>query len=196
MLAKGHRSVNGKCVLLCTMVEIFGHKTTHVTSSSHNVRELTRWQLVYNKSVSGYGNSGSDLHSNCESVAVLQLGYSMGLKETRFPAGQPSSSTTNAGDFKESICRFHCSSGEKTPTESSFLELAKTLDISALGCVCHLPAALSDQRSRDADDPRPVNHFFRFGSRWHAPNPGARVKRQQEAGDVHLVGVEFLKPIG
>jgi hypothetical protein len=24
----------------------------------------------------------------------------------------------------------------------------------------------------------------------------AKVKRQQEAGDVHLVGVEFLKPIG
>ncbi|MGC1910431.1 MAG: PilZ domain-containing protein, partial [Candidatus Acidiferrales bacterium] len=24
----------------------------------------------------------------------------------------------------------------------------------------------------------------------------ARVRRQQEAGDVHLVGVEFLKPIG
>jgi hypothetical protein len=33
MLAKGHWGVNGKCVLLCTMVEVLGHKNTQVTAS-------------------------------------------------------------------------------------------------------------------------------------------------------------------
>jgi hypothetical protein len=37
MLAKGSRGVNGKCVLVCTMVEVFGHKTTLLTRGHGNV---------------------------------------------------------------------------------------------------------------------------------------------------------------
>jgi hypothetical protein len=32
MLAKGHWGVNGKCVLVCTMVEMLGSKITQMTN--------------------------------------------------------------------------------------------------------------------------------------------------------------------
>jgi PilZ domain len=76
-----------------------------------------------------------------------------------------------------------------------FLELAKTLDISALG------AFITSHRALPANDiitltiPAPsITSSALVPS--GMPPIHARVKRQQEAGDVHLIGVEFLKPIG
>lgn len=36
MLAKGHWGVNGKCVLVCTMVEMLGSKIAQMTNGHRN----------------------------------------------------------------------------------------------------------------------------------------------------------------
>jgi hypothetical protein len=75
------------------------------------------------------------------------------------------------------------------------LELAKTLDISANGAflTCPRPLAVNDVVTLTI--PAPSITSSALVPAGMAPIQ-ARVKRQQEAGDVHLVGVEFLKPIG
>ena len=76
-----------------------------------------------------------------------------------------------------------------------FLELAKTLDISALGAFITCPRALVVKEIITLTIPAPSitsSALIPAGM----PPIQARVTRQQEAGDVHLVGVEFLKPIG
>jgi PilZ domain len=76
-----------------------------------------------------------------------------------------------------------------------FLELAKTLDISALGAFITCPRALPINSIITLTIPAPSitsSGLVPSGM----PPMQARVKRQQDAGDVHLVGVEFLKPIG
>lgn len=76
-----------------------------------------------------------------------------------------------------------------------FLELAKTLDISALGAFITCPRALSINEIITLTIPAPSitsSGLVPSGM----PPVQARVMRQQDAGDVHLVGVEFLKPIG
>lgn len=76
-----------------------------------------------------------------------------------------------------------------------FLELAKTLDISALGAflTCPRPLALNEVITLTIPAPSITSSALVPAG---MPPIQARVKRQQEAGDVHLVGVEFLKPIG
>jgi hypothetical protein len=76
-----------------------------------------------------------------------------------------------------------------------FLELAKTLDISALGAFITCPRALSVGEVVILTIPAPSITSSALVPAGMPPIQ-ARVKRQQEAGDVHLVGVEFLKPIG
>jgi hypothetical protein len=76
-----------------------------------------------------------------------------------------------------------------------FMELAKTLDISALGALITSPRPLSVNDYVTLTIPAPSitsSALIPAGM----PPIQARVKREQEAGDVHLVGVEFLKPIG
>jgi hypothetical protein len=76
-----------------------------------------------------------------------------------------------------------------------FMELAKTLDISALGAFITCPRALTINGYVTLTIPAPSitsSGLVPAGM----PPIQAKVKRQQEAGDVHLVGVEFLKPIG
>jgi hypothetical protein len=76
-----------------------------------------------------------------------------------------------------------------------FLELAKTLDISALGAFITCPRGLPINEVITLTIPAPsITSSALVPS--GMPPVQARVKRQQEAGDVHLVGVEFLKPIG
>jgi len=75
-----------------------------------------------------------------------------------------------------------------------FLELAKTLDISGLGAFLTCPRALAINEVVTLTIPAPsitASALVPAGM----PPIQARVKRQQEAGDVHLVGVEFLKPL-
>lgn len=76
-----------------------------------------------------------------------------------------------------------------------FMELAKTLDISALGAflTCPRPLILNDVITLTIPAPSITSSALVPAG---MPPIQARVKRQHEAGDVHLVGVEFLKPIG
>lgn len=76
-----------------------------------------------------------------------------------------------------------------------FLELAKTLDISALGALITCPRPLPLNEIITLTVPAPSITSSALVPSGMPPIQG-RVKRQQEAGDVHLIGVEFLKPIG
>jgi len=76
-----------------------------------------------------------------------------------------------------------------------FLELAKTLDISAIGAFVTSPRPLAMNDVVTLTIPAPSITSSALVPAGMPPIQ-ARVKRQQEAGDVHLVGVEFLKPIG
>jgi hypothetical protein len=75
-----------------------------------------------------------------------------------------------------------------------FLELAKALDISALGALVTCPKALGLGDFVTLTIPAPSitsSALIPAGM----PPIQARVRRQQEAGDIYLVGVEFIKPL-
>ncbi len=76
-----------------------------------------------------------------------------------------------------------------------FLELAKTLDISANGAFLTSPRPLAINETVTLTIPAPSITSSALVPAGMPPIQ-AKVKRNQEAGDVHLVGVEFLKPIG
>ena len=76
-----------------------------------------------------------------------------------------------------------------------FLELTKTLDISGLGALITSPRSLSVNEIITLTIPAPSITSSGLIPAGMAPIQ-ARVKRQQQAGDVYLIGVEFLKPIG
>jgi len=76
-----------------------------------------------------------------------------------------------------------------------FVELAKTLDISGLGAFITSPRQLTVGAIVTLTIPAPSITSSALVPAGMPPIQ-ARVRRQQEAGDVHLVGVEFLKPIG
>jgi hypothetical protein len=76
-----------------------------------------------------------------------------------------------------------------------FLELAKTLDISAVGAFLTCPRPLALNEFVTLTIPAPSITSSALVPSGMAPIQ-ARVKRKQAAGDVHLIGVEFLKPIG
>jgi hypothetical protein len=75
-----------------------------------------------------------------------------------------------------------------------FLELAKALDISGLGALVTCPKALTLGDMVTLTIPAPSitsSALIPAGM----PPIQARVRRQQEAGDIFLVGVEFIKPL-
>jgi hypothetical protein len=72
-----------------------------------------------------------------------------------------------------------------------FLELAKTLDISAKGAFITSPRPLAVNETITLTIPAPS-----ITSSALVPSIQAKVKRCQEAGDVQLIGVEFVKEIG
>jgi hypothetical protein len=76
-----------------------------------------------------------------------------------------------------------------------FLELAKTLDISGIGAFLTSPRPLAINEVVTLTIPAPSITSSALVPAGMPPIQ-ARVKRKQDAGDVHLVGVEFLKPIG
>ena len=75
-----------------------------------------------------------------------------------------------------------------------FLELAKTLDISGLGAYVTCPRPLAIVDFVTLTIPAPSITSSALVPAGMSPIQ-ARVRRQREAGDVHLVGLEFLKPI-
>jgi hypothetical protein len=76
-----------------------------------------------------------------------------------------------------------------------FVELGKTLDISGLGAfvICPRSLAINDIITLTIPAPSIISSGLVPAG---MPPIQAKVKRQQEAGEAHLVGVEFLKPIG
>ncbi len=76
-----------------------------------------------------------------------------------------------------------------------FMELAKTLDISAIGAFVASPRPLTLNGFITLTIPAPSITSSGLVPAGMAPIQ-AKVRRQQEAGDVYLIGVEFLKPIG
>jgi PilZ domain len=83
----------------------------------------------------------------------------------------------------------------RDPHRDQFVELAKTLDVSALGAFITCPRALSPNDVVTLTIPAPSITSSALVPAGMPPIQ-ARVKRQHEAGDVHLIAVEFLKPIG
>ena len=63
--------------------------------------------------------------------------------------------------------------GKDTQGEQ-FMELAKTLDISAIGAFVASPRPLDDQRIYHPDDSRAVDYVIRTRSCGHGANSGAR----------------------
>jgi hypothetical protein len=76
-----------------------------------------------------------------------------------------------------------------------FLDLTRTLDISATGAYLACPRALRRDELVSLTIPAPSPSS---NGRAHVPNTPiqARVLRSDLSGDVHLIGVEFLKSIG
>jgi hypothetical protein len=83
----------------------------------------------------------------------------------------------------------------KSPTGEQFMELGKTLDISAVGALIACPCALTIGQSVTLTIPAPSITSSALVPAGMAPMQ-AKITRQQDAGDVHLIGVTFLKPIG
>ena len=75
-----------------------------------------------------------------------------------------------------------------------FLELAKALDISGLGALITSPRALAIGDYITLTVPAPSITSSALVPAGMPPIQ-ARVRRQHEAGDIYLVGVEFLKPL-
>lgn len=75
-----------------------------------------------------------------------------------------------------------------------FLELAKALNISGLGALITCPKELNPGDFITLTVPAPSitsSALIPAGM----PPIQARVRRQEEAGDIYLVGVEFVKPL-
>jgi hypothetical protein len=75
-----------------------------------------------------------------------------------------------------------------------FMELAKALDISPLGALITCPRALTLNGVITLTIPAPSISATALAPTGMPPIQ-ARVKRQHQVGDVHMVGVEFLEPI-
>jgi c-di-GMP-binding flagellar brake protein YcgR len=75
-----------------------------------------------------------------------------------------------------------------------FVDLAKTLDISSGGAYLTSPRALAKAALITLTVPAPSVSSSGLVPASMAPIH-ARVLRQKEVGDVHLIGVQFLKPL-
>jgi hypothetical protein len=75
-----------------------------------------------------------------------------------------------------------------------FIELAKTLDISATGAYLTLPRPLLKQGMVTLTVPTPSVSNSGLVPASMAPI-SARVIRQKEVGDIHLIGVQFVRPL-
>src|ERR1700684_1971648 len=75
-----------------------------------------------------------------------------------------------------------------------FIELAKTLDISATGAYLTLPRPLLKLGMVTLTVPTPSVSNSGLVPASMAPI-SARVIRQKEVGDIHLIGVQFVRPL-
>lgn len=80
------------------------------------------------------------------------------------------------------------------PQGNEFLELAKTLDISAWGARLISPRSMQSQEIVYLTVPAPLPRSSEFGE-CGTPPISARVRRLESSGDMELAAVEFLKPL-
>ena len=76
---------------------------------------------------------------------------------------------------------------------TEFLDLTKTLDISATGAFLACPKLVSNGQFLNLTIPTPPSASSSLPS--ETPPIQARVRRQQVVGGVRLLGVEFIKPL-
>lgn len=77
---------------------------------------------------------------------------------------------------------------------NEFLELAKTLDISAWGARLISPRSLQSQEIVQLTIPAPLPRSSEFGE-CGSPPISARVRRLESSGEMELAAVQFLKPL-
>lgn len=79
---------------------------------------------------------------------------------------------------------------------SLFIDLTKTLDISANGALLAMPRQLNEGTSVQLTIPAPSPSTSTYSSvPPETPPIQARVRRHASEGEMHFVGVEFLKPL-
>jgi hypothetical protein len=76
---------------------------------------------------------------------------------------------------------------------AEFLDLTKTLDISATGAYLASPRLLQDNQLLNLTIPAPPSPTSTMPA--ETPPIPARVRRHLASGGVHLLGVEFLKAL-
>jgi hypothetical protein len=76
---------------------------------------------------------------------------------------------------------------------TEFIDLTKTLDISATGAYLASPRHLRDNQLLNLTIPAPPSPTSTLPS--ETPPIQARVRRHRSMGGVHLLGVEFLKTL-
>jgi hypothetical protein len=195
MLAKGKKSVNGKCVLLCTIDEKLWSNVAH-SASSRTVRvRITSCKLLIIIML----NKGQWLPSTCcvfRGECSTKTGVLMAIRE---PATHQKLAVSPSYDERRRFQRINLQVPlfirGKDAYGEQFLELAKTLDISGIGAFLTSPRPLAINEVVTLTIPAPSITSSALVPAGMPPIQ-ARVKRKQDAGDVHLVGVEFLKPIG
>ena len=79
------------------------------------------------------------------------------------------------------------------PAGLEFLDLTKTLDISATGAYLASPRAVPTNQLVNLTIPAPPIHSETLPS--ETPPIQARVRRHRAAHGIHLLGVEFLKAL-
>lgn len=82
----------------------------------------------------------------------------------------------------------------KDAAGAEFLDLTKTLDVSATGAFLASPRKLSSEHIVQLTIPAPPPPST-VGIPPSTPPIQARVRRQYSVGDMYLVGVEFLKAL-
>jgi len=195
MLAKGKKCVNGKCVLLCTLDEKPWTNVAHSTSFGANQARHLFCKSLTAKAL----NKLVMLPRKCRVVAgkvSTKTGVPMGIRETVAHSKLAMSpSYDERRRFQRISLQVPLFIRGKDAYGEQFLELAKTLDISGIGAFLTSPRPLAINEIVTLTIPAPSITSSALVPAGMPPIQ-ARVKRKQDAGDVHLVGVEFLKPIG
>lgn len=77
-----------------------------------------------------------------------------------------------------------------------FLDMIKTLDISAHGALLAVPRQLNPDTNLQLTIPVPAPTPSTYSSLPpETPPINAKVRRHYSNGEIHLVGVEFIKPL-
>jgi len=195
MLAKGKKSVNGKCVLLCTIDEKLWSNVAH-SAIFRTIRvQISGCKLLITIMLNKFPLLPSTCSVFCGECST-KTGVPMAVRE---PVTHHKLAASPSYDERRRFQRINLQVPlfirGKDAYGEQFLELAKTLDISGIGAFLTSPRPLTINEIVTLTIPAPSITSSALVPAGMPPIQ-ARVKRKQDAGDVHLVGVEFLKPIG